>query len=774
MQKGTFRKTVLSIAIGGVFVSSSNSIYARLVDERVLSESKEEKTLFQTQKKLKPGFQYLYKLRGGEPSTLSINGINLIHENGYTAATGAVIVYDEDGTDFAIKHEGKVFGITSPVIQATGDHHGIWVNADNVNIGNTIIRGNIFVEDGDAYRIDGSIIGGSLYIGSKAELRGARAIYAGAGGSIAEDQQIIVKGTLRGTGGNAIDFSASPEKLTMTIDGGSIFGKILGSTTSTDDQIGIKGDAHLYGTIEDVDKVFFLESTDYANVHEDITMSSGSADVTVQSGGKVSFKKEGTHNINGNLTFDEGANAKFKVTGSSPVMSVTGNLRKEENVTFLLRRGSYSPGRLDDDFVLIQAANVSFVGLTAESFIGNPLVNVSDIKVTSTEVTLDFEDRTVPEVIDSLSEAGDSARDGMEVMLENLADGDGPGALVVVSEVESVEELAELSSELRVNNAGATQAINNSLAGLAKEVVVHRMARMREDRLRGIGTGDALEQDGFWMQALDPDISQDNRTNDTGGKIFGYDADVNGVSIGYETERNNWMIGGAFTLANTSIDKLDSVDHSTVKNHQFTLYGSWDNDLWFVDGLINMGLSNHDRNRYLDGFSDDAIMADFHSKHYGVQVLAGLDHSINSLEIQPLLGFNYGLIQTDSYKEKAYGEASDFAMSVDKQTHQRVEFGAGIALSETFKVAKGELESALRLMAWYDVKGDQVETTARYLIGGQDYDVKGADPVKESYQGTASVTYRRNDNFSFVFGYSRNQKPGYHSDSYFGRIQYDF
>ncbi len=772
MQKGNFRKTALAIAMGGLLFGRPVSLYADdYVEERILDAPKKEGR-WTSEKKLKSGFQYLYRLRGdSDDKALQTNGVNLIHDNGYTDATGAVIVYDTDDVNFAIQHEKATLGLRTPVIRASGVHHGIWVNANNVDIGNTIIRGLIIVDDGDAYRIDGSITGGSLYVGSKGELSGKRAISATATGSM-EDLLITVRGNLTGTGGTAIDFSASPKHVNLMVDGGFIDGDILGSTTSTDDKMGVKGSASLLNTITDVDTVYFAESSSFALVHEDITMSSGNASVIVQDGGKVSFMKSGTQNIDGSLELQGKSSMKILTDGTSPALNVTGNFTQSDDASLMIKRSTFTPGRISDDLVIIQAANVSLGGLPSKGIFGNPLIKVGDVKTTSTEVTADVTDKTVEEVVNSVEGAGESAREGLETLLNVIVAGDGEDALGIVSALESNAELGELASEIRVNNAEATQRVNHQLADAAKQVVMHRMSRNRMGR--GIGTGDSLDQDGFWMQALDADITQDNRMNDTGGKIFGYDADLNGVSIGYETERDNWTMGGAFTLANTSIDKQDSDDHSTVKNYQITLYGSWDNGPWFVDGLINMGLSRHDRNRYLDGFSDDVITADFDSKHYGLRVLAGMDYSINSVDIQPVLGFNYGLIQTDRYKEKGFENASDFAKAVDKQTHQRIELGAGVALSETFTVASGEIEPAARLMAWYDVKGEQVETTSRYLIGGRDYVVKGADPVKESYQGTVSVTYRRNDNFSFVVGYSRDQNSGYHSNSYFGRIQYDF
>lgn len=346
-----------------------------------------------------------------------------------------------------------------------------------------------------------------------------------------------------------------------------------------------------------------------------------------------------------------------------------------------------------------------------------------------------------------------------------------------IANITDVNKLAELARESKVNNSDAIQTTNVTVETKVKTNVLSHVRAVQEDEApeNGLAYGGSYTSQGFWLQVLGSDITQDDRKNDGGDQLFGFDADLNGLTLGTETTINDdYLVGAAFTVANADIDKHNSNDNSTIKNYQLSVYGSWEQENWFLDGVINIGRSNNQRSRYIDGFVDAPITSDYTSHQYGLTTILGMSQNFGAMKMVPMLGFNYTMVKSEAFKEEDK-YATGFAMDVDSQKYQKVELGAGVELSQAFRVSKGEVEPSLRLMAWHDFKGDVVETTTSYLLlPGKEEPYKGADAVKNRYQVSANVTYRRNDNMSFVVGYELNKSSDYKAQNYFLRMKYDF
>ncbi|TMO20745.1 hypothetical protein CWC28_21860, partial [Pseudoalteromonas sp. S4492] len=116
--------------------------------------------------------------------------------------------------------------------------------------------------------------------------------------------------------------------------------------------------------------------------------------------------------------------------------------------------------------------------------------------------------------------------------------------------------------------------------------VARRKAMLQiSHRLRSLSFGDSVESQGFWFQWLKSDANKKDSRNNTDDRVLGYELDVSGMTLGLEQERDDWIYGGAITLATTDTRKHHSNDTAQANNYQFSLYGSWQYKAWFFDGI---------------------------------------------------------------------------------------------------------------------------------------------------------------------------------------------
>ncbi|MET4696554.1 autotransporter outer membrane beta-barrel domain-containing protein [Endozoicomonas lisbonensis] len=393
-------------------------------------------------------------------------------------------------------------------------------------------------------------------------------------------------------------------------------------------------------------------------------------------------------------------------------------------------------------------------------------VNVVDDSGNTLTVTID---RKKPEEASSGSEATEAVIEAAS-RSKTLFD--------LLAGTTSKAQLDKLVQENWVNNSHATQQMNLIVQEEAVSIPLQRLSTARSFS-RGVSFGDEQAGKGIWMQVLAAEASQDSRKNKAGHTLSGFDADIDGFSLGLESslEKGFYDItyGAAFTVAGVKAEKKNSIDDNRLKNYQLSVYGSYTRDQWYLDGVLNYGRSKHERMRYVE--HPDVVLspieADFNSNHYGLKLLAGFTYPYLNTLFQPVIGFNYSRIVSDDYREKDTGNTR-LAQSVSGQTYQKIELGAGLEMSRIYEIAQGTLEPSVRIMGWYDIKGDRVKTDSILIDGGGPLNFEGAKPVRDSYSASFNLTYRRLDNLSIVLGYDRHQKSGYKSNNYTLRMKYDF
>lgn len=321
----------------------------------------------------------------------------------------------------------------------------------------------------------------------------------------------------------------------------------------------------------------------------------------------------------------------------------------------------------------------------------------------------------------------------------------------------SSQQLLELAAQLTPDASGGTVHNHAGNQNLLAGSLQQRGSQLRQ----GLSSGDGLSETGAWVTLLDSDADQGSR-----GGVSGYDADSQGILVGADGKLNEQTtLGLAYSYLDSDIHGASSKTESDA--HSLSLYGSWEQQAWFVDGNLSLGLADNDSTRHVAGTRAEG---DYDSQLYGAALIGGYRYPLQrNLELEPRLGARYNRIDSDSYRE----HGSSAALAVDNQRFEAGELGAGIRLAGLLPLGEGQLKPQLTLMAWHDLIADQGSQSSSFLVGGSPFTTSGSEPTRDSYEARLGVDYELGA-VTLGLGYDYLGKADFSSDTLSAKLRYDF
>jgi outer membrane autotransporter protein len=117
----------------------------------------------------------------------------------------------------------------------------------------------------------------------------------------------------------------------------------------------------------------------------------------------------------------------------------------------------------------------------------------------------------------------------------------------------------------------------------------------------------------------------------------------------------------------------------------------------------------------------------------------------------------------DDYTETGAGNAG---LRVDQDSLNVFELGVGVTAAWQYETASGmDVEPSLHAGYRYDLVGDEVESTNRFIGGGQAFNTQGADPARSTFNAGAGLKLFTTDNWEFSANYDFEFKSDYDAHS---------
>ena len=310
-------------------------------------------------------------------------------------------------------------------------------------------------------------------------------------------------------------------------------------------------------------------------------------------------------------------------------------------------------------------------------------------------------------------------------------------AKVLTDALDNVAEAKKLAEQLVPQSSavsGATAAVV-SAGGQVAGVSSDRLSALRGEGTRhtGFATGGAGLNRAFWLKPFGRWAKQSKARGFAGfsttshGLVGGVDAPVGDRS----------RVGAAAAYSTSHVTGKGAGQAKTaVKSWQFSVYGDYTTDSYYVEGQLGLG-----RN-YVTSASKVATLT--RRARYGTnQVMAsvggGLPFSVGAAAVvTPTAGLSWARVGSVDYTTTG---ALDWNQNIVVASLDTVVGSLGAKIHRRITQKQGVLSPSARVGVSYDFAGEQMTLRGQFIGGGAAFQIKGAKAERLSGTAGFGVSY---------------------------------
>jgi len=344
-----------------------------------------------------------------------------------------------------------------------------------------------------------------------------------------------------------------------------------------------------------------------------------------------------------------------------------------------------------------------------------------------------------------------------------VASGDATASTALDTVLVTGGSTAVNAAEQLNSDAGAAMGAAMAVTGGVNNVIAGRQANTKIafntlGKQSGVSTGDASNDAVVWAQVFTSDATQDKVNN-----IDGYDADSQGLVVGWEAEKAGSTFGLSLSFADTDVDgKSAAAAHIDTSSVQGTIYGSNGSADW----MMGYASADNDTTRTINfgGLTTRTATGNYASNI----LMAKAGYSFDSIEmaggvatLTPKADLSWTHINNDGYTETG---ASNLNLIVDSTSNDVVTARAGMEFAQRIESNGAVTIPHVSIMGGYDLNNDRAETTSTFTGGGSSFTTQGIDPSNASLELGVGVDHVSDDT-TVSFNFNTNLKDGYNSDT---------
>ena len=279
----------------------------------------------------------------------------------------------------------------------------------------------------------------------------------------------------------------------------------------------------------------------------------------------------------------------------------------------------------------------------------------------------------------------------------------------------------------------------------------------------GVSSGDHHYSSALWMKAYGGNAEQE-----AVGGIAGYDADVFGTAIGFDTLiSSNLTLGVAVGFSDTDVE-TSSIQNTDITSYTGIIYGKFGISNFYADAFAAYSKNSYESKRTL--LTSQSALGDYDGNQYSFKLKLGYNFKLSdSLKLTPLVSVHNSSLTTDAYSESG---TSGFNLDVDKKDTDMLKLGLGL---EVGYALSDYLVSSFRIMSVSDSELETVKATSSFSnITGDTLTTTGATSIdKSSILAGFGLTYL-GDGVSLSGNYNYETKDNYKAHSYDLLLRVDF
>lgn len=313
---------------------------------------------------------------------------------------------------------------------------------------------------------------------------------------------------------------------------------------------------------------------------------------------------------------------------------------------------------------------------------------------------------------------------------------------------------------------GSLNALNQSLGTVTSHLDTVR---------NGISTGDSFDSSSIWAKGFGNFSDQGTRSG-----IEGFESYTYGTALGYDILAEEVLtLGISGGYAYTEVDpKQANLNDTEIGSYQGTLYASYNEGPWYVDGMFGFAWNNYDGSRRLVAGTKSRIAnADYDGQQYtgylgaGYTVDSDLIEELEGFNITPMASLQYTRLHIAEYTESGAGSIN---LQVNSQDYDVLESGLGLKIAYPMENSDLQFIPEIHGMWYYDYIADKAQATSKFTGGGASFTTNGASPEHSSFDVGSQITFITQNDISLILGYDLELKDDFHSHSGALTVKYDF
>ncbi|MBA4418491.1 MAG: hypothetical protein C0392_11380 [Syntrophus sp. (in: bacteria)] len=232
---------------------------------------------------------------------------------------------------------------------------------------------------------------------------------------------------------------------------------------------------------------------------------------------------------------------------------------------------------------------------------------------------------------------------------------------------------------------------------------------------------------GFWTRGYGN--LGERRGNDVSSR---YDYNTGGIIVGFDRKiSNTLLLGASVGYSRTRVNMKDLSDNGTVSSYQGSLYGTYLNSPWYVNGILSYGYNRYKTSRDI---SFGSIMTTANADYAGQTVAAytevGYLFKIHTISIIPMASFQAGYLTQNSYTER---DAGALNLAVDRNHTSSLLSSLGVKIRKDFATGAGTLTPEVRAKWLHEFSNDDYILNSAFAgAPASTFTVQGDKPNRDS------------------------------------------
>lgn len=250
---------------------------------------------------------------------------------------------------------------------------------------------------------------------------------------------------------------------------------------------------------------------------------------------------------------------------------------------------------------------------------------------------------------------------------------------------------------------------------------------------------------GFWVRGYGN--MGDRRGNDIATK---YDYRGGGLIAGFDRKMNDKLcLGAAAGYSYTKVDMDNLSEDGTVASYQGSLYGAYNIDPWYVNGLVAYGYNRYDTSRtIIFGEIARTARADYDGHSLGGYVETGYRLKTKAVNIIPLASIQAGSLWRSALTER---DAGTLDLSAESDRTTSLIGSLGVKLRNEYRIQNGSLTPEIRVRWLHEFADNDYTLTASFTgYPVSTFSVRGEGAQRDRAAVGAGLNWEINKRFSLA------------------------